>query len=336
MLHAFYSVSLIYIIGYVNVIGKSIFFLDPFCMASSKLIRLVLRLLRYLISLAGGSIKGLLALIGWTHLRLVRKRDKPFHDYFLAPSDNADPESSSNQHASCPSVVPGAEHEILDFQCGAKPSKAPDDPSSHPPPVYSGGEYVCPSFAPRAEQVVLDIPLHDRGNDNDGPSTTIIHPPSPTRTSLSGQGSLYAGSRSYRAVAIEESSGPDARSVNSRSSRRSVGRQTNAVGTSVIPVLPISTHDLHMVTGGPGTSISQRSASPMPSRPTSGNSKTSALPAKPIKISSPIPPPRQLTPPPITTPTIGAPSRSSSPENGLTILPMSTHTVQRWNRGIEA
>ncbi|KZP26351.1 hypothetical protein FIBSPDRAFT_353346 [Athelia psychrophila] len=114
----------------------------------------------------------------------------------------------------------------------------------------------------------------------------------------------------------------------------SVGRQLHAAGTSAISVLPISTHGLQMVTAGPGTPISQRPASPMLPHPTSWSSQKSGPPAEPIKISSPIPPPRQLTPPPIATPG-GTPSRSGSPKNGPSILPMSTSTVQRWKRGVK-
>ncbi|KZP26955.1 hypothetical protein FIBSPDRAFT_928377 [Athelia psychrophila] len=300
-----------------------------------KPLRFVLRLLHYLISLAGGSIKGLLALIGWTYRRLARNRDKHFRGCSLTPSDTECTEPPSNQHTSCPSAIPRVEHDFTDVRYGAKSSKAPEDPPSHLPPVHSHDEYVCPSFAPRAEHVTLDIPLQDHVDDNGGPYPTTVH--SPSQTFFSGQGSIYAGSRSSRAISIEETSGSDTRSVNSRGSRQSGARETNAASAPSIPVLPISTHGLQMISAGPGMRISQSSASPMPSRPASSNSQNSDPPGEPIKISSPMPPPRQLTPPPspIATPIGGSISRSSSPENGLTIMPMSTATVQRWNRGVK-
>lgn len=196
-------------------------------MASTKLTWFIIRLLRYLISLAGRSIKDLITLVGLTRRFLTRNRDKPFRDYPHVPSDNEDTESPLNT----PSDVLRKEHLVMDVPHEAKPSEGPDRLPSHPPSestlLRSNNEYICPSFPPRLEHVKLDIRPHD---DNDGPSTT-------------------------------------------------------------------------------------RSASPRPSRPTSTPSR---------------PPPS----PPIAAPIGDSPSRSSTTDNGLDIMPMSTASVQRWDRGV--
>ncbi|KAF7983489.1 hypothetical protein HWV62_21802 [Athelia sp. TMB] len=246
----------------------------------------------------------------------------------------------------------------------AKPSKRPDDPPPQPPPesilLRSNNESVCPSYVPRVEHVTLDIP-HDQGDDHDEPYTTTVHSPSPTRTSFSGRPSpespssrdydgpytttilepsptrtsrtsgqvhLYAESRSSRAISIEETPS-DSRSVNSRLSARPV----NPASTSAIALLPISTHGLNNITAGPVTPVSLRSASPRPSRPASRNSQVSH---EPIKVSRAPSPNRASTPPPPppAPSTAESPSRSSSPEKGWDIAPMSTATVQRWKRGV--
>lgn len=144
-------------------------------MASSKLTRFIFRLFRYLVSFAGRSIKGLITLIGWAQQYLARNRYKPFPGYSPAPSDNENTEAPSNT----PSDVPHKGHLVLDVQHEAKPSKGPDHLPSHPPPesvmLRSGSEYVCPSYPPRAER------LHDRGDDNGGPSTTRSASPLPSQ-----------------------------------------------------------------------------------------------------------------------------------------------------------
>ncbi|KZP26954.1 hypothetical protein FIBSPDRAFT_1040444 [Athelia psychrophila] len=289
-------------------------------MSSPKLTGFLLRLLRYLISLAGGSIKGLLTFIGWIRQRLARNRDKHFRDPPLPPSDGEDTQLPSNPHILCPtgSAVTCAGYAALDVQHEAKiSSTVPDDHPSHPPPILlcSNDTPVCPSFAPRAEHVTLDIPLHDRGDDNGGPYTTIIHPPSPTRSSFSGPGNAYAGSLSSRALSIEGASGSDTWGANS----------LYAVDASAAQ--PISTHGMQLATAGYGTSMLQIHT---PSRSTSRNSGRAA---EPIKISRPLTPPLLPPPPPITTPTGDAPSRLSSLENRLTIKPISTANVQRGKRG---
>ncbi|KAF7986260.1 hypothetical protein HWV62_35170 [Athelia sp. TMB] len=237
-------------------------------------------------------------------------------------------------------------------------TKRSDDPPL-PPPILlrSNDEFVCPSYIPRAEHVTLDI-HHNQGDDHDEPYTTTVHSPSPTRTSFSGrpfpespssrdhdgpytttilspsptrmprssgQGHLYAESRSSRAISIEDGLS-DSRSVNSRVSARA----PNPASTSAIAILPISTHGLNNITAGPLTPISPRSAS---SRPASRNSQVSQ---EPIKVSRAPSPNRASTPPPPppVSSTDEAHSRPSSPEKGWDIAPMSTATVHRWKRGV--
>lgn len=133
-------------------------------MASSKLTRFIFRLFRCLTSFAGRSIKGLITLISWTQQCLSRNRYKHCPGYSPAPPDNENTDSNT------PNDVPHKGDLFLDVQHEAKPSKGPDHLPFHPPPesilLRSGSEYVCPSYPPQAER------LHDRGDDNGGPSTT--------------------------------------------------------------------------------------------------------------------------------------------------------------------
>ncbi|KAF7983511.1 hypothetical protein HWV62_21846 [Athelia sp. TMB] len=284
----------------------------------NRLIALLGRLLRYLSSLVGTSVKRLFALLNFIRWRISITKTKP--------------------------------------------SKRPDDPPLQPPPesilLRSNNESVCPSYVPRVEHVTLDMP-HDQGDDHDEPYTTTVHSPSPTRTSFSGRpfpespssrdydgpytttilepsptrtsrtsGQGHAESRSSRVIFNEEPPS-DSRSVNSRLSARA----PNPASTSAIALLPISTHGLNNITAGPVTTVSLRSASLCPSRPASRNSQVSQEPIKVFRAPSPnrasTPPP----PPPASS-TDETHSRSSSPEKGWDVAPMSTATVQRWKRGV--
>lgn len=203
----------------------------------------------------------------------------------------------------------------------SKSFQTPDSSESQPPPPHgstllrSNEGYVFPSSALQAEQVTLSIPSHNEGHRDDGPYTTSIHSPSPTNSTIPKSVHLNAESRSSRVISVEEAL--ETRSIQSRGSPRSLGRQLKPPGTSAVSLSP-STHG-------------QRSTSPMPTRPSSRNSQRSSMPEIP-KISKPVPPPRQPTPPPIATPSGNTVSRTSSPVNGLEIMTMSTATVKRWNR----
>lgn len=150
-------------------------------MAPSKFTRFILRLLRYLVSLAGRSIKGLITLMGWTRQCLERNREKAFRDCSPMPSDSEGTEPPSN----APSDVLREEHVAVDVQHEVKLSKGPDHFPSHPTAenilLRPNNEYICPSYAPRAENDELGIRLHDRGADNGRPSTTRSASPLPSR-----------------------------------------------------------------------------------------------------------------------------------------------------------
>lgn len=284
----------------------------------SKPIDTVFWVLRSILSLKRYSVKALLALFAWIRRRFLIDRDEP-----CLPPPLQGLQLPPSQNVLCPSYVPRAEHATLDMTHGqCEDLDGPYATSAHS---------TSPATASFPGPAHPESPSSRYHGQLESLDTTNAVSPSPIRTSrpFSGQGHLFGESHTSRAISIDEAMA-DSNRVNCRVSPRA----PNAASTSAIVLLPISTHDLNNITAEPVKPTSQKSTSPCPSRPISENSLNSQ---EPIKVSRAPTPNRPSIPPQAPPPATSSgelPSRSSSPEKGWDILPMSTATVQRWKRGV--
>jgi hypothetical protein len=148
-----------------------------------------------------------------------------------------------------------------------------------------------------------------------------VHSPTPQRGYLLPYAYEPQGSRSSQDITTitPKDRNPDASSISS---------QRSAKSSSAISLLPSSHHGLTRISSRPDSRNSSRRSL---LRPSSRNSqRPDSRASQPMKVS------RAPTPEPINTahPAGAVPPRPGSPTPLRVVLPMSTATVQRWNRNV--